>query len=171
MPSPQPSAVTRSDSSLFSSTFASVALSVFEHLAAQRQDRLRARSRPCFAEPPAESPSTMKSSLSSRPGDVQSLSLPGSVEPAGRRRLARHFLLRRAARLARPRREDDARDDRFRDADVRVQPVLERRPHLRIDRRQQLGIVQAILGLPLELRLGDEHAEHARRALRGCPRR
>ena len=33
----------------------------------------RARSRPCFADPPAESPSTMKISLSSRPDMLQSL--------------------------------------------------------------------------------------------------
>jgi hypothetical protein len=35
------------------------------------------RSRPCFADPPAESPSTTNSSLSSRLALVQSLSLPG----------------------------------------------------------------------------------------------
>ena len=35
--------------------------------------------------------------------------------------------LRRAAGLARARRQDDARDDRFGDADVVIQPVLERR--------------------------------------------
>ena len=38
------------------------------------------RSRACFAEPPAESPSTMKSSASSGSLIEQSASLPGSVE-------------------------------------------------------------------------------------------
>ena len=42
-----------------------------------------------------------------------------------------------------------------------IQPVLERRPDRAIDGRDQLGIVQPILGLPLELRLGDEDAEDA----------
>ena len=79
MPRPQPSAVTRSVSSLFSSTLASDALSVLSTLPRSGRIAWRVRSRPCLAEPPAESPSTMKSSLSSRPGDVQSLSLPGSV--------------------------------------------------------------------------------------------
>ena len=76
---PQPSAVTRSDSSLFSSTFATDAPSVFSTLPRSGRIACRARSRPCFADPPAESPSTMNSSLSSRPEFVQSLSLPGSV--------------------------------------------------------------------------------------------
>ena len=38
------------------------------------------RSRPCFAEPPAESPSTMNSSASAGSFTEQSASLPGSVE-------------------------------------------------------------------------------------------
>jgi hypothetical protein len=90
---------------------------------------------------------------------VQSLSLPGRVSRCRRRRLARDLLLGGAARLARAGREDDARDDRLGDADVGVQPVLERRPHLAVDERHRLGVVQPVLGLPLELRFGDEHAE------------
>ena len=38
------------------------------------------RSRPCFAEPPAESPSTMKISASAGSRTEQSASLPGRVE-------------------------------------------------------------------------------------------
>ena len=38
------------------------------------------RSRPCFAEPPAESPSTMNSSASAGSLTEQSASLPGRVE-------------------------------------------------------------------------------------------
>src|SRR5581483_7872 len=77
------------------------------------------------------------------------------------RALARHLGLRGAARLARARREDDARDDRVRHARVRVQPVLQRRTDDAVDRGDELRVVQAILGLSLELRLLDEHAQDA----------
>src|SRR5438445_143273 len=59
LPRPQPIAVTRSDSSLFSSTFASDALSVFNTLPRSGRIAWRARSRPCLADPPAESPFTI----------------------------------------------------------------------------------------------------------------
>ena len=36
-----------------------------------------------------------------------------------------------------------------------VQPLLERRAHDAVDRTLHLGVVEAVLGLPLELRLGD----------------
>ena len=39
------------------------------------------RSRACLAEPPAESPSTRKSSVRARSWEVQSASLPGSAGP------------------------------------------------------------------------------------------
>ena len=42
-----------------------------------------------------------------------------------------------------------------------IQPVLERRPHDAVDGRHELGVVQPILGLPLELRLLHEDAEDA----------
>src|SRR5438105_3696053 len=121
LPRPQPIAVTRSDSSLFSSTFASDALSVFSTLPRSGRIAWRARSRPCFAEPPAESPSTTNSSLPSLVELVQSLSFPGRfsrVDVALFRDTSAC-----AARLASRAREDDARDDRFGDADVVIQPV------------------------------------------------
>jgi hypothetical protein len=62
---------------LFSITFARDALSVFSTLPRSGRIAWRARSRPCLAEPPAESPSTMNSSLFSLLEFVQSLSLPG----------------------------------------------------------------------------------------------
>src|SRR4030095_1320406 len=86
--------------------------------------------------------------------------LAGKVQARRGRALARHLRLRRAARLARPRREDDAGDDRFGDADVVIQPVLEGRPDDAVNRGDELGVVQPILGLPLELRLLDEDAQH-----------
>src|SRR5918999_1125474 len=148
LPRPQPSAVTRSASSLFSRTLASVIPSVFITFPRSGRIACFARSRPCFADPPAESPSTMKISLSSRPGEVQSLSLPGSVS----RDDVAVFLATSccAARLPpRSRGEDDAGDDRFGDADIGVQPVLERRTDRRIHGCHRLGVVQTILRLPL----------------------
>ena len=51
----------------------------------------------------------MKSSLSSRPGDRAVAELARQRQPRRRRALARDLGLRRAARLARARRQDDAR--------------------------------------------------------------
>src|SRR5256885_13415290 len=79
LPRPQPMAVTRSDSSLFSRTFASDTLSVFSTLPRSGRIAWRARSRPRFADPPAETPSTTHSSLPSLVGFVQALQLPGRL--------------------------------------------------------------------------------------------
>ena len=58
-----------------------------------------ARSRPCLAEPPAESPSTMKSSVSEGSRMEQSASLPGSAEfSSADLRRVRSRALRAAAR-------------------------------------------------------------------------
>jgi len=54
-----------------------VRLPALSTLPAQRQDRLVRRSRPCLAEPPADSPSTMNSSLSPGSVELQSRALPG----------------------------------------------------------------------------------------------
>ena len=57
------------------------------------------RSRPCLAEPPAESPSTMKISASDGSFTEQSASLPGSVEfSSADLRRVRSRALRAAAR-------------------------------------------------------------------------
>ncbi len=57
------------------------------------------RSRPCFAEPPAESPSTTNSSASAGSRTEQSASLPGSVEfSSADLRRVRSRALRAAAR-------------------------------------------------------------------------
>ena len=162
---PQPSAVTRSASSLFSRTLAIEAFSAFSTLPRSGRIAWRVRSRPCLAEPPAESPSTMKISVA--PGVLieQSRELAGQRQPGRGGALADHFLLRGAAGLAGARGEDGARDDLLGDRLLAVQPVLERRPHLGVDRGEDLGVVQAILGLALELRLLDEDAEHGDQAL------
>ena len=62
---------------MFSSTLARGALSTLRTFPRSGSIACRARSRPCLAEPPAESPSTTNSSLPALPGDVQSLSFPG----------------------------------------------------------------------------------------------
>src|SRR5690606_33788592 len=72
---------------------------------------------------------------------------------------------RSAARLARARRHDDARDDGFGRTDVRVEPVLEARPDDAIDNARDFGIVETILRLPLKLRLLHEDADDADDAL------
>ena len=57
------------------------------------------RSRPCLADPPAESPSTMYSSLRSGSRSWQSASLPGSAEPSSALlRMTRSRALRAASR-------------------------------------------------------------------------
>src|SRR6185369_14709140 len=87
------------------------------------------------------------------------------VQPGRRGALARDLGLSGPAGLARAGGEDDAGDDGFGEADVVVQPVFERGPDDAVDGRDQFGIVQPILGLALELRLLDEHAEDAGQAL------
>ena len=132
-----------------------------EHLAAQRQNRLARAVAPLLGRT-ARRIALDDEQLAAFAGRIGAVAqLAGQVQARRRRALARDLGLRRAARFARARREDDARDDRFGHADVVVQPVLERRADDAVDRRHQLRVVQAILRLPLELRLLDEDAEHA----------
>ena len=142
-----------------------------EHLPAQRQDCLAAAIAPLLGRPAGRIAFDDEQLAVGEPGRRAVAELAGQREPSGRRGLSRHFLLRRAARFPRPCRQDHARDDRLGDAGVRVHPVLERRTKLRVDRRHHLRVVQPILRLSLKLWLGDEDAQHARRALRECPRR
>ena len=132
-----------------------------EHLAAQRQNRLpravaallgRSAGRVAFDD---EDLALLAA------GHRAVAELARQRQPRRRRALARHLGLRRAARLARPRRQDDAPDDGVGHRGVVIEPVLERRPNHRIDGRRHLGVVQLVLRLSLELRLADEDAEHA----------
>src|SRR5207244_1155714 len=97
-----------------------------EHLAAQRKDRL-----------PRPIPSLLRRSAGRIALDDEDLAVlarrvravaefAGKVEAARCGALARDLGLGRAARLARPRGQDDAGDDRLGDADVVIKPVLER---------------------------------------------
>ena len=113
-----------------------------QHLAAQRQDRL-ARAIAALLRRSAGRIAFDDEELALvAVGGAAVAELAGERQPARGRALAHDLLLRGTARLARAGREDDARDDRLGDADVGVQPVLERRPHLRVDRRQDLGVVR-----------------------------
>ena len=76
-----PMAAIRLAISLFCEQLFQPGLLDVEHLAPQRQDGLVDAVRPLSADPPAESPSTRNSSLSSRSRVVQSISLPGSPPP------------------------------------------------------------------------------------------
>ena len=75
---PQPSARVRSAISLFAPIFAWVAEATLRILPRIGRIACVLRSRACFADPPAESPSTMKISVPSGPAEAQSVSLPGS---------------------------------------------------------------------------------------------
>ena len=66
--------------STFERTLFMLAFSTFRILPRNGSMAWKFRSRPCLAEPPAESPSTMYSSLRAGSLEEQSASLPGSVE-------------------------------------------------------------------------------------------
>jgi hypothetical protein len=76
-PGPVPRAVTRSFSSALVST--GERLTAIEDLARSGNTAWKRRSRPCLAEPPAESPSTRYSSHCAGSLSEQSANLPGSV--------------------------------------------------------------------------------------------
>ncbi len=117
-----------------------------------------ARSRACLAEPPAESPSTMKISEPSAAVLVQSASLPGrrSLRTA---RLARDLLfLPPADALV------GALDHEVEQLvglrRVAGEPMIERVLDRLLDDALRLGGGQPVLGLALELGLADEHRQH-----------
>ena len=58
--------------------------------------------RPCLADPPAESPSTMNSSVSSRSVDLQSASLPGRLSSPAAGPASLHLIGRGPRCLAGP---------------------------------------------------------------------
>src|SRR5215813_12914849 len=76
-PMPQPSAVISVPTSADDSILSKRAFSTFRILRFNGRMACVRRSRPCFAEPPAESPSTMKISHSAGSFSWQSASFPG----------------------------------------------------------------------------------------------
>src|ERR687889_543496 len=95
---PVPSALMIAWTSLLASTLSMRAFSTFRILPRIGRIAWMRGSRPCLAEPPAESPSTMKTSHSSGLVDWQSASLPG--RPPLPRRPLRSRARSRALRAA-----------------------------------------------------------------------
>ena len=122
------------------------------------------RSRPCFAEPPAESPSTMNSSASAGSRTVQSASLPGRVEfsSADLRRVRS-----RALRAAWRARAASTAFETIRRASARV--LLEELAELAVDGLLDQALDRRVaelgLRLALELRVGELHRDHRGQAL------
>ena len=126
----------------------------------------RLASRACFAEPPAESPSTMKSSRSSTGTfglSSVSASFPGrfeseKIDVAALRSFFEIFDC--AIRMSRV--SSSAVEHLLRLARVRGEPGAEALVDERLHRALRLGAVQPALRLALELRL-DHHHRHRRR--------
>ena len=122
------------------------------------------RLRPCLAEPPAESPSTMKIS------DLRRVLLLAVGELAGQRgdvegALAAGELARLARRFARGGGLDDLADDDLGFGRVLLEPGGERLADQAFDHRPHLGGDQLVLGLRGELRVRHLDREHAGEAL------
>ena len=122
------------------------------------------RSRPCLAEPPAESPSTMYSSLRAGSRSWQSASLPGSAMPSSAPlRMTRSRALRAASRAR-------AAVTRFLDDPSPVGGVLlevldDALGDRLLDDALDVGVAQLGLGLALELRIGQLDADDRGEAL------
>ena len=121
-------------------------------------------SRASRAEPPAESPSTMNSSVSSRSRVAQSASLSGMPTPSSAvlRRVSSRACLAACARAGRVRRLGDDRLGRVR---VLLEPAAEVLVRRALDERADLGVAELGLGLALELRIGEPHRHDRGEAL------
>ncbi len=171
---PQPSAVTRSASSLFSSTFAERRALGVQHLAAERQDRLpRAIAALLGGAAGGITLDDEELAAARVPFCVQSLSLPGSVRRPLVAALARRLRCC-AARLA-----SRARAARMMRATIAsaiaavvIEPVLERRTHGRVDgRRASRGCSGDPSSGPGTAAPAMNTLRIAGDALRGCPPR
>ena len=149
---PVPIAVISAWISLFESTLSMRFFSTLMILPRSGRIACVLRSRPCLAEPPAESPSTMKISASAGSRTEQSASLPGSVEfsSADLRRVRSRAL--RAASRARDG-VDRLADDLARLGGVLLEelgePLVDGGLHEALDRR----VAELRLRLALELRV------------------
>ena len=161
-PIPVPIAVIIAWISLFESTLLMRFFSLLMILPRSGRIAWKVRSRPIFAEPPAESPSTMKSSASSGLRIVQSASLPGSDE------LSSALLRRVSSRAFRAAWRARAAEIAFWTiwrASVRVllEELGEPRVHRLLDEAAHPRVAQLRLRLALELRVpqldGDDRAE------------
>ena len=122
------------------------------------------RSRPCLAEPPAESPSTRKISVDSRSRLLHSASFPGRPPDDSavlRRTSSRDFFAASRAPHGQGRLLDHLLGDGRVLLEVGVQPLGDRLLHRLLD----LAATQVALGLAAELRLGHAHADDGGQAL------
>src|SRR6185503_16939860 len=116
------------------------------------------RSRPCLAEPPAESPSTMNSSLRAGSRSWQSASLPGRDNPSrAPLRMTRSRALRAAARACR---REALLDDPAAVAGVLLEVLHQAVRDRGLDLALHLGVAELGLRLALELRVRQLDADH-----------
>jgi hypothetical protein len=117
-------------------------------------------SRPILALPPAESPSTRKTSLCARSLLSQSVSLPGSTATPEPLRFSTFWpaFWRDCAGL------DGQFGQLLAVVDVLVEPQLQRRPHEAGDQPHRVARIQALLDLALELRVEHLGRQHVRGA-------
>ncbi len=142
-----------------------------EDLAAEREDRLRLAVAPLLGRAARRVSLDDEELGFGRIGGGAVGELAGEVQAVGDRRLARHLLGRGARGLAGFRGHDDPADDLLGDGGVLVQPVLEGGAHRAVDLRGDLGVVEPLLRLPLELRLEDVDGEERHEPLADVLRR
>ena len=118
------------------------------------------RSRPCLADPPADSPSTMYSSLCAGSRSWQSASLPGRLLPSSAP-FPPYEIARLARRLARPRSVDRFADDALGDRGILLEKLTESVVDDRLDDTLDLGVPELRLGLSFELRPRNLDADDA----------
>ena len=159
-PMPVPSAVMSVPISCEPSILSRRARSTFRILPRSGRIAWKLRSRPCLAEPPAESPSTMKSSDLRR---VALLAVGELARQAGdvERALAAGHLARLARGLARGRGLDDLADDHPGLRRVLLEPARQAVADHARDDRLHLGADQLVLGLRAELGVRHLDREHA----------
>src|SRR5438552_2193948 len=161
-PIPVPMAVIIAWISLFESTLLMRFFSLLMIFPRSGSTAWYVRSRPIFAGPPAESPSTMKSSAASGSRMVQSASLPGSdmLSSADLRRGSS-----RAVRGAwRARGGDRLVHDLPRVGGVLLEKLRELRVDRRFDEARNLRIAELALRLTFELRVLQLHRDDRRQA-------
>ena len=163
-PMPHPSAAIIVRISSLPSILSKRAFSTFRILPLSGRIAWNRRSRPCLADPPAESPSTMYSSLSAGSRSWQSASLPGSALLSSaplRRTRSRALRAASRARAASTRLRDDALRDGRVLFEVRAQLLVDDG----LDDALHLGVAELGLRLALELRARDLDADDAGQAL------
>src|SRR6202521_5284014 len=160
-PMPQPSAAIIVRISSLPSILSNRAFSTFRILPLSGRMAWNRRSRPCLAEPPADSPSTMYSSLSAGSPSLPVGHLPGQRAPV-ERALAQHQIAGLPGRLARTGRIDRLPHDPPRHPGVLLEVRAELVVENGLDDALDLGVAELGLGLALELRMRDLHADDGR---------